>query len=162
MLNKNGLPRPKRRPALPPERQIVVRGDHITLGQLLKAADIISTGGEAKFYLADTVAYVNGEPEQRRGRKLRAGDLIAFPDAPPVRLVAPPEAADAPLPTASPTSAETPRAKNKPGGDVRPVSPLPHENPQEPDGERRQEQHSAHPQEPDRQPRSNEIQEGSH
>ena len=78
-------------PAIEPDQIIVVQGDHITLGQLLKVAGIIGTGGEAKFYLAETVVIVNGEPEQRRGRKLRPGDRIQAPDAVPVRLIAPQE-----------------------------------------------------------------------
>ncbi len=72
-----------------PDQTVVVYGDHITLGQLLKVAGIIGTGGEAKFYLAETVVMVNGEPEQRRGRKLRPGDRIQAPGAVPVRLIAP-------------------------------------------------------------------------
>ena len=63
-----------------------VRGDHITLGQLLKMVGIIGTGGEAKYYLAETPVQVNGEPEQRRGRKLRSGDLVLAPGHPPIRL----------------------------------------------------------------------------
>ncbi len=68
------------------EQHVAVKGDHITLGQLLKMAGIIGTGGEAKYYLSETVVQVNGEPEQRRGRKLRPGDLVIAPDSPPVRL----------------------------------------------------------------------------
>jgi ribosome-associated protein len=65
---------------------IAVRDEYITLGQLLKVAGIIGSGGEAKVYLADTVVQVNGEPEQRRGRKLRPGDLIAAPGERPILL----------------------------------------------------------------------------
>ncbi len=121
MLNKNLLPRPKRRaadPAPPPEQQIEVQGDHITLGQLLKVAGIIGTGGEAKLYLADIAVVVNGQPEQRRGRKLRAGDLIAAPDAAPIRLVAPPNAAQNTLDQQTSDAPILPHVKNKPGGDV--------------------------------------------
>ncbi|WP_166245795.1 S4 domain-containing protein YaaA [Paenibacillus turpanensis] len=50
--------------------------DHITLGQMLKISDCISTGGQAKFFLAEVAVQVNGEPEQRRGRKLYPGDTI--------------------------------------------------------------------------------------
>ena len=78
-------------PAIEPDQLVVVNGDHITLGQLLKVAGIIGTGGEAKFYLSETVVIVNGEPEQRRGRKLRPGDRIQAPDSVPVRLIAPQE-----------------------------------------------------------------------
>ena len=121
MLNKNLMPRPKRRapePPPPPEQQIEVQGDHITLGQLLKVAGIISTGGEAKLYLADIVVMVNGEPEQRRGRKLRVGDLIAAPAAPPIRLVAPPSLVPEGLARQNHAAPTSSHVKNKPGGDV--------------------------------------------
>lgn len=49
-------------------------------------AGVIGTGGEAKFYLAEIAVQVNGEPEQRRGRKLYPGDLIIAPNHAPVRL----------------------------------------------------------------------------
>ena len=78
-------------PAIEPDQIVVVQGDHITLGQLLKVAGIIGTGGEAKYYLSETVVIVNGEPEQRRGRKLRPGDRIQAPGAVAVRLIAPQE-----------------------------------------------------------------------
>ena len=82
-------------PAIEPDQIVTVQGDHITLGQLLKVAGIIGTGGEAKYYLSETVVIVNGEPEQRRGRKLRPGDRIQAPGAVPVRLIAPVEDAEA-------------------------------------------------------------------
>lgn len=67
---------------------IPVRGDYITLGQLLKLAGLIGTGGETKTFLAETPIRVNGEPESRRGRKLRPGDVIAVEGAEEIRLVA--------------------------------------------------------------------------
>lgn len=120
MLNKNLIPRPKRKTALPPEQTVVVQGDHITLGQLLKTADIISSGGEAKLYLADMIVLVNGEEEQRRGRKLRAGDLVVAPDAAPIRLVAAPQDTNSLSPIVPEALSTSPvKTKNKPGGDVR-------------------------------------------
>jgi ribosome-associated protein YbcJ (S4-like RNA binding protein) len=53
--------------------------DHITLGQLLKTTGAVGTGGETKGFLAEANVLVNGEPEQRRGRKLFAGDRVALP-----------------------------------------------------------------------------------
>ena len=53
---------------------------YITLKQLLKIEDIISSGGEAKFYLAENPVLVNGESENRRGRKLYPNDVIKVDD----------------------------------------------------------------------------------
>jgi ribosome-associated protein len=77
-----------------PETRVAIRDEYVTLAQLLKMAGVIGTGGEAKHYLADTAVIVNGEPEQRRGRKLRPGDLIVAPGAAPIRLTAEAEPAE--------------------------------------------------------------------
>ena len=50
--------------------------DFITLGILLKLAGIIDTGGQAKWFLSENAVLVNGEEENRRGRKLYHGDQI--------------------------------------------------------------------------------------
>ena len=57
------------------------RDGMIRLGQLLKAAGLVDTGGEAKALLAEGVVSVNGEIETRRGRQLTPGDVIAVGDA---------------------------------------------------------------------------------
>jgi ribosome-associated protein len=57
------------------------RASTIRLGQLLKAAGIVSSGGDAKALLATGAVTVNGEPETRRGRQLAPGDVIAVGDA---------------------------------------------------------------------------------
>ncbi|WP_462410034.1 S4 domain-containing protein YaaA [Neobacillus sp. Marseille-QA0830] len=59
--------------------QIKLETEFITLGQFLKLADVISTGGMAKWFLSEHVVFINGEQDQRRGRKLRAGDKIKIP-----------------------------------------------------------------------------------
>lgn len=56
--------------------KVTIVSDYITLGQLLKFVNVISYGGEAKAYLANHVAFVNEEPDQRRGRKLYPGDVV--------------------------------------------------------------------------------------
>lgn len=56
--------------------QIEIKDEYITLGQLLKTCDFVSTGGEAKIFLQEETVLVNGEKENRRGRKLRSGDVI--------------------------------------------------------------------------------------
>jgi ribosome-associated protein len=48
----------------------------ITLGQFLKAADLVSSGGEAKMRIAAGEVRVNAEIDERRGRKLAPGDLV--------------------------------------------------------------------------------------
>jgi ribosome-associated protein len=57
-------------------REVPIRGDTIRLGQLLKLADVIDSGAEARSYLADGSVTVNGEPEARRGRQLHPGDIV--------------------------------------------------------------------------------------
>ncbi len=56
--------------------EIKINTEYITLGQLLKKTGLITNGGEAKFFLTINEILVNGEPENRRGKKLRAGDEI--------------------------------------------------------------------------------------
>ena len=60
------------------EKIIELRQDEpfITLGVVLKLGKIISTGGEAKFFLSTNDVLVNGEKEDRRGRKLYPEDRI--------------------------------------------------------------------------------------
>ena len=53
----------------------------IRLGQLLKAAGLVESGGEAKAVLASGEVTVNGEPETRRGRRLQPGDVVRLGDA---------------------------------------------------------------------------------
>ena len=52
----------------------------ITLGQALKAANVVGTGGEAKVLIQAGEVRVNGEVETRRGRKLRGGDIVEVGD----------------------------------------------------------------------------------
>ena len=52
----------------------------ITLGQALKAANVVGTGGEAKVLIQTGEVRVNGKVETRRGLKLREGDVIEVGD----------------------------------------------------------------------------------
>ncbi len=56
--------------------EFAIRGETIRLGQLLKAAGLADSGAEAKVVLAEDGVTVNGEPETRRGRQIRAGDVV--------------------------------------------------------------------------------------
>jgi ribosome-associated protein len=57
-------------------RDVAIRGDMIRLGQLLKLADVVDSGGELKALLAEAEVLVNGERESRRGRQLHPGDVV--------------------------------------------------------------------------------------
>jgi ribosome-associated protein len=59
-------------------QQIAVRDEVIRLGQFLKLAGVVETGGEAKARIQEGEAKVNGEVETRRGRQLVPGDLVEF------------------------------------------------------------------------------------
>jgi ribosome-associated protein len=61
-------------------RDIAISDDMIRLGQLLKLAGVVESGGDVKSVLADRGVRVNGEVETRRGRQLHRGDVIAVPD----------------------------------------------------------------------------------
>lgn len=56
--------------------EITLETEYVTLGQFLKFTDIISSGGHAKWFLQENEVLVNGELEDRRGRKLRNGDVV--------------------------------------------------------------------------------------
>lgn len=60
-------------------RDVVVENG-TKLEQLLKYADLVSTGGEAKYAIQCGLIKVNGEKEIRRGYKIKAGDIIEFDD----------------------------------------------------------------------------------
>lgn len=60
--------------------RIRIRTEFVTLGQLLKMCDFIQSGGEAKFAVKQLRIFVNGEAENRRGRKLYPGDKIEIED----------------------------------------------------------------------------------
>lgn len=68
-------------------REIGIETEYITLGQLLKMTDIINSGGMAKWFLSEHEVFVNGEAENRRGRKLRPEDTISIPEAGEFRIV---------------------------------------------------------------------------
>jgi ribosome-associated protein len=57
-------------------QEIKIKTEIIRLGQLLKMANLVGTGGEAKLRIQEGEVKVNGEVEIRRGRQLRAGDIV--------------------------------------------------------------------------------------
>lgn len=75
--------------SIPAPRKFRIRDETITLGQLSKVLDLISSGADAKSFLAEGGITLNGEEENRRGRKLRAGDVIRFANGLEVTLEGP-------------------------------------------------------------------------
>ena len=59
-------------------KKIEIKDEYITLGQFLKVANIIASGGEAKIFLNSIIILVNGEEDNRRGRKLHKGDKVSI------------------------------------------------------------------------------------
>ena len=57
---------------------IKLRDDYIKLGQALKAAGLVDSGGEAKFAVQDGLVKVNGKVELQRGKKLIDGDIVEY------------------------------------------------------------------------------------
>ena len=61
-------------------QEITINTPQITLGQVLKEAGIIDSGGAAKWFLRENTVQINGEDDNRRGRKLNSGDVVTLPD----------------------------------------------------------------------------------
>ena len=57
---------------------VPIGGESIRLGQFLKFAGLLDSGGDAKEAIIDGYVRVNGEVERRRGRQLADGDLVSY------------------------------------------------------------------------------------
>lgn len=57
-------------------RQISIETEYITLGQLLKLADLVETGGQVKDFLQQERVLLNGEETSSRGKKIFPGDFV--------------------------------------------------------------------------------------
>lgn len=57
---------------------IALREEFIKLGQALKAAGFVDSGVEAKIVIQNGEVKVNGEVDDRRGRKLYDGDVVTY------------------------------------------------------------------------------------
>lgn len=60
---------------------VSIRDSEIKLGQFIKLANLVETGGEAKEAIAAGVVQVNGAVDTRRGKALRPGDEVTLVDA---------------------------------------------------------------------------------
>lgn len=57
-------------------KEFKITTEPLLLQNFLKLLDFTSTGGQAKYFLAEHEVKVNEEKETRRGRKLYAGDKV--------------------------------------------------------------------------------------
>jgi ribosome-associated protein len=57
---------------------VPIRDESIRLVQFLKLANLIESGSDARMLLQEGLVSVNGEAETRRGRQLRAGDVVSI------------------------------------------------------------------------------------
>ena len=61
--------------------EVPVSGGSIKLGQFIKLAGLVATGGEAKAVISEGLVTVNGETDTRRGRPLAIGDRVCVAEA---------------------------------------------------------------------------------
>lgn len=61
-----------------PIADVPIGGDGIRLGQFLKFAGVLDSGGDVKEAIIDGFVTVNGEVERRRGRQLQIDDVVVF------------------------------------------------------------------------------------
>lgn len=61
-----------------PIDDVPIGGEGIRLGQFVKFAGLLDSGGDAKEAVIDGFVTVNGEVDRRRGRQLQLGDIIGF------------------------------------------------------------------------------------
>jgi ribosome-associated protein len=55
---------------------VPIRDESIRLVQLLKLANLVESGSDAREPMIQGLVLVNGEVETRRGRQLRDGDVV--------------------------------------------------------------------------------------
>lgn len=61
-----------------PIEDVSIGGEAIRLGQFVKFAGLLDSGGNAKEAVIDGYVTVNGEVDRRRGRQLQVGDIVGF------------------------------------------------------------------------------------
>ena len=63
---------------LPSMIKFKVTGDHIPMIQLLKATNLVQTGGEAQMVVVDGKVKYNGQTDYRKRLKVKQGDVVEF------------------------------------------------------------------------------------
>lgn len=58
--------------------KFIIEGDYITLGQFLKSEDFVYSGGMVKHFLENNEIYLNGQKENRKGKKIYPKDKLTI------------------------------------------------------------------------------------
>lgn len=56
----------------------ILKGEYIQLIQLLKATNLVQSGGEAQIVVSEGQVKHNGEVDYRKRLKVKRGDIIEF------------------------------------------------------------------------------------
>ena len=59
-------------------KEVKITTEYITLGQLVKFLSLVGSGGEVKFFLSESEILINGEIDNRRGRKIYPDALVTI------------------------------------------------------------------------------------
>ena len=58
--------------------EFILEGDFIPMIQLLKATDLVPSGGEAQIVVMEGFVKYNGEVDYRKRLKVKRGDIVEF------------------------------------------------------------------------------------
>ena len=58
--------------------EFILEGDFIPMIQLLKATDLVPSGGEAQIVVMEGLVKYNGEVDYRKRLKVKKGDIVEF------------------------------------------------------------------------------------
>ena len=61
-------------------KEIEISAEPVELYKVLKLADLVASGGEAKHVIVQGLVRVNGVVETRKRKKIFAGDIVGFGD----------------------------------------------------------------------------------
>ncbi len=59
-------------------RTVIISEEPIELYKLLKFESLVSSGGEAKHVISESLVWLNGRPETQKRKKIVSGDVVAF------------------------------------------------------------------------------------
>ena len=59
-------------------QEVKINKEFIKLSQMMKMANLVQSGGEAKQFIMQELVFVNNEICTQRGKKLYKGDIIEF------------------------------------------------------------------------------------